>query len=563
MRRGALAVVAIAALALALRAHACAGRELWYDDVIRLSQSLYPWDALAFRLPSLDNDKSPLLLALHKLWTSAAGHASLPAIRGFGVLWGVVTVLLALDVARRAAGRAAGLAAACVVAVAPMHVKWSVEVHDYLPAAAAVLATWSVGLRDVAWTLRRWTAFGACAGLAVALFPPTLVAVAPAALLVRRDGARAAGPWCAAAAAAVTAAPCVASIAVSHRIYAEAARAGIGWVPVIRIWEEPVWGTLRLLGLDAATPSVEGIPKPVMLAAAWTVLAALVWTGACAVRAAPAGTPERRRRLALAAGVAAPLVVLVAGSLAGLGIFHERYLIPVGAFAAAGTVSLLALGWRDPGPRRASTRWIVCAGALLCAASAVRALPARADIRSGSDAFRYRSTDLYLEESDRSGPPRLVLVHGFAPALHLLLRVPADALAGADVRHLTTAAWEDVLARDARETVSIPFASGWPFGLRELRGPGRSVGPDAAAALVRAHGGAWVLLDTRGVPRRRHLEEEETARGLDEALGALGTDDLADESIARGVLAYLGLAGEASAAVRRRGHAALVRISLP
>ncbi len=139
------AAVATLALAFGLRAWQLGAKSLWWDEALAV------W---ALRKPLADltawtagDVHPPLFFWLHWLWRPLAGESPF-ALRFPGLLWGVLTVALALALGRRAAGPAAGAWAALLVAVAPFAVWWSQELRMY-----ALAGLWTALAAYAAW---RW-----------------------------------------------------------------------------------------------------------------------------------------------------------------------------------------------------------------------------------------------------------------------------------------------------------------------------------------------------------------------------------------------------------------------
>lgn len=561
-----VALASLAAVAAWLRLATADGREIWYDDIARIRAAFIGWPDLWRTTPWIDNLKSPYLTAITKLWWDVAGTESIGALRGAGTIWGVALVVLTASVARQIAGAGWGLAAAAFVAVNPFDVRWSIEVHNYAPAAAATLVAWRVVLGAELPSARRAAVAGAFAGLAVGMFPPAAFAVAPVVLLpavARASRAALAAGLCV---AAVVAAPALVNLHASSGVLAEATRDGRIWSPYFHPWRTSVEMLVRMAGVDLR----QGAFRPVH--AAW--VAATVGAAAVALALLRTDAPDRRRRLAAVASAVVPLLALGVVSRLWIGVFNDRYLhsaacmVPIAIVACvAGPVRAAETG------ARARARRIAAAACVVLVAGAV-GLGLRTMFRDGArfprdlTARSYRGADLLDRTADAHAhpdaavaPPR-VFVHGESQCFHVLLRSRFARAHRNRVAHLATAAWVRVLAdRDVAKT-AVPQPYGWPFAVTLCAG--RAVTQDRSAARDAAvrDGEVWLLFERPPLVRQSLLEEDEVASGTDAAWRLSGDvpSPERDAAIADAIRQALDAPPEWRIDVTSQPPAALVRV---
>jgi mannosyltransferase len=163
-------LLAVVALALALRLINLAGRPIWYDEAIAVLRAELPFETMIYgtvsQVEGAAADVHPLLyFALLHLWMDLVGQSP-AAVRALSVLMGTATVGVVYLLAARLYNRRIGLAAAAITAVAPFAVYYSQEARMYalLGLAAAAAAYFLVQ----AWQGGRWyhwAAFGLCGAL--------------------------------------------------------------------------------------------------------------------------------------------------------------------------------------------------------------------------------------------------------------------------------------------------------------------------------------------------------------------------------------------------------------
>jgi 4-amino-4-deoxy-L-arabinose transferase-like glycosyltransferase len=140
-------ILAIAALAFALRLINLGGRPLWYDEAFAVLYAEKPFATMLHgtitQVEGAAADVHPLFFySMLHAWMRAFGQSPV-AVRGLSVLLGTATVVMAYLLGRRLFDWRVGLAAAFVVAVAPFHIYYSQEARMYaLLGFAAITMTY-------------------------------------------------------------------------------------------------------------------------------------------------------------------------------------------------------------------------------------------------------------------------------------------------------------------------------------------------------------------------------------------------------------------------------------
>ncbi len=159
--RDALALGAVGAVALVLRAGAAAVRAPWHDEYFTAWAAGLPWPDL---LAALHVDSGPPLPYLLARMGALAGLEPLAAARGVSVLAGTLAVVLAARAATRAWGRSAGALTGLLLATHPLAVAWSSEGRAY--GLLMLASAWAWARLD---TVTREGRGGLGLGVAVAL----------------------------------------------------------------------------------------------------------------------------------------------------------------------------------------------------------------------------------------------------------------------------------------------------------------------------------------------------------------------------------------------------------
>lgn len=137
--RDALALGAVGAVALVLRAAAAAIRAPWHDEYFTAWAASLPWPDLLAALRVDSGPPGPYVLAR---LSALAGVEPLAAARTVSVLAGTLAVVLAARAASRAWGRSAGVLAGLLLAMHPLAVAWSSEGRAYGLLLFASALTW-------------------------------------------------------------------------------------------------------------------------------------------------------------------------------------------------------------------------------------------------------------------------------------------------------------------------------------------------------------------------------------------------------------------------------------
>jgi mannosyltransferase len=126
-------LVAVAALAAALRWFRIDTQSLWYDEGISAYQVTRSFSEIA-RAAALDTHP-PLYYATLKAWGDLVGSSEL-GLRSLSAVWGLLAVVLVWLIGRRLFGSLAGTVTALLLAVAPLAVYYSQEVRMYAQVTA-------------------------------------------------------------------------------------------------------------------------------------------------------------------------------------------------------------------------------------------------------------------------------------------------------------------------------------------------------------------------------------------------------------------------------------------
>lgn len=132
-----LCCAAIVLIGVAIRL-AALPHSLWVDEVASVKFAQEPWSHLWSGWMRRETNP-PLFYSVLKAWTHFAGTSDI-ALRIPSILYGSASIALAYLLGDKLAGRWAGLAAACLVAVAPAEVQYSLEIRGYAQAQFAALA---------------------------------------------------------------------------------------------------------------------------------------------------------------------------------------------------------------------------------------------------------------------------------------------------------------------------------------------------------------------------------------------------------------------------------------
>jgi hypothetical protein len=186
MSRVPRALIALTALAAALRLPTLGSQSLWLDEVLTGRLAEGSLGDLLHRVAEQEANP-PLFYLLEWAWTRVAGTSEF-ALRLPSALFGIALVPVAYAIGRRLAGERAATALAALVAVHPLLVYYSQEARGYAAVALACavgflyfLATLKGEAGGVRWALASAVALG-CHYFAI--FPIAI----EAAILLRRRG---------------------------------------------------------------------------------------------------------------------------------------------------------------------------------------------------------------------------------------------------------------------------------------------------------------------------------------------------------------------------------------
>lgn len=144
-RRGVLVAVlaaALTALGLWLRLHGLGAQSLWLDEILQAHATRR---SLAWTLSHMATDKPPLDYLIQHAVIRLLGSDREAALRLHAALFGALTLPVVFLWGRSAFGPAAGLCALAVLAVSPLHLRYSQEGRPYaLFALLTALSSWSL-----------------------------------------------------------------------------------------------------------------------------------------------------------------------------------------------------------------------------------------------------------------------------------------------------------------------------------------------------------------------------------------------------------------------------------
>ena len=562
--------------ALAVRLWFAHGHELWFDDVARLRLALLPWGEMWGSLAWLDNFKTPYLVMPHKLWDEVFGHGSLLAIRGWGAVSGAGLAALATLAAGRACNVAAAVCVGAWYVASPFFIRWSVEVHNYAPAALCLAAA-VVLLLDERVSAKRQLLVGALCGYAAGTF---VVAGIPAAWMVAvaciRDRSRASVLRVAGAAAAVFL-PAALFLRSAHAWYRPALEAGPGQrltTYYFNVRKTPFEVLGRMSGLNLR----QGAFSPALAAAVVFVLGAAVL---CCARSS--GPARPRRLMLLAAGPLAALFLVAA--CFDTPAIYDRYtagtlpLLPAAVICALvswkawtlttwttttwTTTTWTTTTWTTRAVAAArSLATLACGLAFL---AGVRTLVVRYDDFPAEITSRsYRAARLVDTHVALHGLPDVIAVHGEALACEIILRSEQPGTA-TRVRHLTTPPWVEDARSEDLSSICVPAAAGWPFCVAALVGGGRTIDRSWLAERASAGADVCVVLENGHPNARWYRADEERLEGLAEAWELAGEKRSRDRDarMAELLAGYLRIPPDWIALFQSDGRAFLIRIHRP
>jgi 4-amino-4-deoxy-L-arabinose transferase-like glycosyltransferase len=160
-------VVAATAAALIIRVAFVGGQSLGYEELFTRAIATRPSIGGVWNTIRATESTPPLYYVLTWLWLKLAGSHGAGALRMVSLLAGVATVPVSFAAARRLLGERVGVATACLAAISPILVGFSLYARAYaLLVLAGALSVWALAeLRERPDSSVRWIAWAASAVL--------------------------------------------------------------------------------------------------------------------------------------------------------------------------------------------------------------------------------------------------------------------------------------------------------------------------------------------------------------------------------------------------------------
>jgi mannosyltransferase len=464
------ALIALTALAAALRLPTLGSQSLWLDEALTGRLARGSLGDLLHRVAT-EEANPPLFYLLEWVWTRVAGTTEV-ALRLPSALFGIALVPVAYAIGRRLGGQRAAVALGALVAVHPLLVYYSQEARGYAAVALACAIGFACFLDALEGRRTLWWALASAVALGCHYFAIFPVAIQAAILLARRGRA---------------VLPALAAVAL----------AGAALLPLLA---EQVGGdhTDNVTGGTGLAERVKGAATSWLVGERGAAIDNLEWLVGALLLAGVALVVLHRARAALlpaaVGGGAAALIGLAA--LGGADYLNNRNTLPALAIALA----VPALGFA------AGRRAGVALGAAAAVAMATATIAALIDPAHAREDWRATARDLGAAPAVIVAPPYAdVPLRWYRPAL-----VPAPPQ-GVEVTELAVVLSDperNPLPPGALETAPVPgFA---PAGTRRhermliarYRAPEpRPVRPDAVSAWARTRldaargaGGAALLV---------------------------------------------------------------------
>jgi mannosyltransferase len=158
-------VLALTALAAALRFSGLGRQSFWYDEAVSVALARHPVaDLLTGRIR--DQGNPPLYPVLLHGWMALFGDSD-ATVRGLSALFGAATIPVMLAVARKIVPQHVALLGATLLALAPFHLQMAQEARGYTlmallatTAALALLLATERASEDAPAALQRWAPWG-------------------------------------------------------------------------------------------------------------------------------------------------------------------------------------------------------------------------------------------------------------------------------------------------------------------------------------------------------------------------------------------------------------------
>lgn len=421
------ALIALTALAAALRLPTLGSQSLWLDEVLTAQLARGDLGSL-FHTVAEEEANPPLFYLVEWLWTRLAGTSEL-ALRLPSALCGIALVPVAYAIGRRLASERAGIALAALVAVHPLLVYYAQEARGY----AAVALACAVGFLCFLGALedRRGAALGWAIASAVALgchyFAIFPVAIEGAILLARRGRA---------------ALPALAGVGA----------VGLGLLPLVLQQLDGTHGE-NVTGGSALGTRLRGIATSWAVGERGAAIDGLEWVAGALLAAGVALALARRPRSAIwpaAVGLGGAAAMALVAAL-GADYLNNRNTIPVLAIVLA----LPALGY-------AAGRAGAALGAAACAALLAATIGALTDPAHAREDWRGAATATRGAQAVVVAPPfNATPMRWYARDLH-----PAEAATVRELAIVVAGPEREALAPGALATA--PAGGFTPAGTEKL-----------------------------------------------------------------------------------------------
>lgn len=188
-----LALIALSAVAVALRAVFVGDQSIGYEEVFTSSIVAHSTLGGVWRAISASESTPPLYYALTWGWVKLAGSQAVVQLRMTSLLAGAVTAPVAFFALRRFVADRAALAAAWLCAISPLLVEYSIYARSYaLMVLVATLSLWALGALVERPSWRRWAVWALAAAVCLwtHYFTAYLLAGEVAVLVVVLPGSR-------------------------------------------------------------------------------------------------------------------------------------------------------------------------------------------------------------------------------------------------------------------------------------------------------------------------------------------------------------------------------------
>jgi len=378
------ALIALTALAAALRLPTLGSQSLWLDEALTGNLARGSLGDLLHRVAEQEANP-PLFYLFEWLWTRVAGTSEV-ALRLPSALFGSALVPVAFGVGRRLGGQHAAVALAALVAVHPLLVYYSQEARGYAAVALACALGFGCFLDALEGRRALWWALASAVALGCHYFAIFPVAIEAAILLARRGRA---------------VLPALAGVAL----------AGAALLPLLA---EQVGGdhTDNVTGGTGLAERVKGAATSWLVGERGAAIDDLEWLiGALLLAGVVLVVVHRTQAAILPAAVGGGAAALIGlAALGGADYLNNRNTLPALAIALA----VPALGFA------AGRRADAALGAAACVAMAVATVGALTDPAHAREDWRATARDLGSAQAVIVAPPYAdVPLRWYRPALRL------------------------------------------------------------------------------------------------------------------------------------------------